>query len=77
MSKTHTPKIETVVGRLYDYEEVTFATDGEGYWPLTDCCLATGKGSEDGVVCRSCYEEYPSDWGAYFSASDFAEHQSI
>lgn len=25
---------------------------------LTDCCNATGKGSQDGyVVCRSCYME--------------------
>jgi hypothetical protein len=27
---------------------------------LTPCCLATGKGSEDGIVCRNCYR--PVSW---------------
>ncbi len=29
-------------------------------YPLTECCSASGKGSEDGVVCRNCYQVV--DW---------------
>jgi hypothetical protein len=63
---------------LYDHSEVQFATDGDGFWPLTDCCGATGKGSEceSGVVCRNCYEEVPSEWGAYFSNDEFWQMQN-
>lgn len=31
-------------------------------YPLTDCCEASGKGSESsptGVVCRACYRQVP------------------
>ena len=24
--------------------------------PLTPCCQGSGKGSDDGIVCRACYE---------------------
>lgn len=63
---------------LYDYTEVQFATDGDGFYPLTDCCAASGKGSEceSGVVCRNCYEEVGSDWGSYFSLAEFQAMQN-
>ena len=63
---------------LYDYEDVIFAKDGDGYFPLTDCCETTGKGSdcESGVVCRGCYEEYPTAWGAYFTKAEFERMQT-
>lgn len=31
--------------------------------PLTECCDATGKGSEVGIVCRSCYREVDPIFG--------------
>lgn len=32
-----------------------------GYvYPLTPCCEASGKGSNGGIVCRSCYEPVES-----------------
>ena len=70
--------LTTTTGRLYEYTDVLFATDGTGYWPLTDCCEATGKGSADsetGVVCRSCYIEYPTEFGTYFTLDQYNAHQ--
>jgi hypothetical protein len=32
-------------------------------YPLTPCCQASGKGSERGVVCRSCYNEVSAIYG--------------
>lgn len=31
------------------------AEDGGMQFYLTDCCVASAKGSIDGVVCRKCY----------------------
>lgn len=33
-------------------------------YPVTDCCGASGKGSECGVVCRACYQPVADDLGA-------------
>jgi hypothetical protein len=32
-------------------------------YPLTPCCGASGKGSERGIVCRSCYNEVGAMYG--------------
>jgi hypothetical protein len=32
-------------------------------YPLTPCCGASGKGSERGIVCRSCYNEVSAMYG--------------
>ncbi len=41
-------------------------------FPLTHCCLASGKGAEceTGVVCRSCYEEVDPIYGAVYEDAD-------
>ena len=43
-------------------------------YPLTECCGASGKGSESstGVVCRSCYEEVPALYGGCVKLSESA-----
>ena len=77
--KTSEITITEPIHRLYDYEDVAFAFDGTHYYPLTDCCQASGNGScnaESGVVCRGCYEEYPSDWGAAFTTEEFERMQN-
>jgi hypothetical protein len=50
-------------------------SDGNLY-PLTHCCLASGKGAEvsTGVVCRSCYEEVDSIYGTVYEEADVRSH---
>jgi hypothetical protein len=43
-------------------------------YPLSPCCGASGKGSEDGVVCRNCYELLDELFGA---AADINDHDAI
>jgi len=40
-------------------------TDIDMAYRLTNCCGATGKGSEveSGVVCRACYRQVDSEFG--------------
>jgi hypothetical protein len=60
----------TIIGR--DSEgDLVVESDGMLY-PLTHCCLASGKGAEvsTGVVCRSCYEEVDSIYGAVYEDAD-------
>lgn len=40
-------------------------------YPLTPCCSASGKGSQDGVVCRSCYELMPDVLGDAVESGDY------
>jgi len=44
----------------------------EWLYSLTDCCNASGKGGEFGLVCRSCYNECED-----IHASYIAPHQLI
>jgi len=69
-------EVTTVIGRLYGHTNVTFGTDGVGYWALTACCGASAKGAEDATVCRSCYQEIDSLWGSYFTAQEFEAMQT-
>ena len=39
--------------------------DGGMQYAVTPCCGATGKGSGDGVVCRSCYREVADYFGGF------------
>ena len=37
---------------------------GHGYrYALTPCCHASGKGHEDGIVCRACYQVVDDYYG--------------
>jgi hypothetical protein len=45
----------TIVGRdAVGLVAVSADLPGFGYY-LTDCCLASAKGGEHGVICRACY----------------------
>jgi len=35
--------------------DFTFAVQDKMVYPLTECCEASAKGSEGGIVCRRCY----------------------
>ena len=52
---------------LITFKGVTIAVAKSGpvylAYPLTPCCQASGKGSERGVVCRSCYNEVSAMYG--------------
>ena len=37
---------------------------------LTDCCNASAKGGEHGVVCRACYREIDPEMGMAWLADD-------
>jgi len=45
------------------------AQDGIVYY-LTDCCKASGKGGQHGVICRSCYRPVSDVYGMGWMASD-------
>lgn len=42
---------------------VTIAFNEHMAWLLTECCQASAKGSEFGIVCRSCYGEVDPGFG--------------
>lgn len=47
--------------------DLTIAVQDGLAYPLTPCCLASGKGSsnvESGVVCRACYREVDAVFGS-------------
>lgn len=49
----------------YDgYRNVQFVDAGGIIYPLTVCCQASAKGSMDSIVCRKCYREVDSCFGA-------------
>jgi hypothetical protein len=49
-----------VLGR----DSIGWVADSEGMrYYLTDCCGASAKGSEVGIVCRSCYHLIPEELG--------------
>jgi hypothetical protein len=56
----------TFIGRSDYGGKITF-------YPLSDCCQATGKGVEygSGVACRACYEELDAFYGGFWSESDW------
>jgi hypothetical protein len=43
--------------------------DGMCYY-LTECCGASGKGSGEGIVCRSCYRPVGDQYGMGWLVSD-------
>lgn len=50
-------------------------SDGTIVYYLTECCGASGKGSDispTGVVCRNCYRTVPSALGAGWLVADEA-----
>ena len=40
-------------------------------YPLTKCCQASAKGSDDCVVCRKCYREVDPIFGMGWSEAEF------
>jgi hypothetical protein len=55
-------------GDLVIAADWTAAGEPEYLFPLTPCCLASGKGSDSaefGVVCRSCYQEVDPKFGMF------------
>jgi hypothetical protein len=62
----------------FQHDGDTFATDGTGVWPLTPCCLATGKGSDNsdtGVICRACYDDVDTYYGGYWTAKEWSANK--
>jgi hypothetical protein len=50
-----------------DHGDPDFGFHDPIYYPLTRCCHASGKGSENsptGIVCRACYAPVPAAFGA-------------
>lgn len=46
-------------------------SDGVVYY-LTECCKASGKGGEHGVICRACYRPVADVYGTAWMVSDNA-----
>lgn len=55
----------TAVRRCGCASAITIAFGDGIYYPLTPCCAATGKGSVDGTVCRSCYDLVDDAFGGF------------
>lgn len=73
---THKAPAQPVVVGRYDfdlYREITFVESHGLVYPLTPCCEASATGTEDGIACRSCYEEVSPSFGACWSPEAFAE----
>ena len=43
------------------------------FYPVTDCCKATAKGTEWGICCRSCYAEVDSFFGSCWNEEEWAK----
>ena len=41
-------------------------TDGHHTWFVTECCVASAKGSMGAIVCRACYEEVDDSLGGVY-----------
>ena len=63
------PSRETAVELYADESPHLVATWGIAYY-LTPCCDATGKGSDGGTVCRSCYRYVDSLLGMGWQLAD-------
>lgn len=67
------PSTDTDVADLYRNESIrVVATHGIAYY-LTPCCNASGKGSMDAIVCRSCYTEVDDIFAMGWSLNDDAD----
>jgi hypothetical protein len=54
-----------------DSEGFKVADDDGFRYRLTPCCGASTTGTDEGVVCRSCYE--PTDWRVDDSPTEIVE----
>lgn len=46
-------------------------------YPLTPCCQASGKGTEDGVCCRACYDLVSDLYGSAEPTNDPRRTESM
>jgi hypothetical protein len=50
----------TILGR----DKVSVIAENDGIiFRLTNCCEASGKGGERGVICRACYQPVDDEMG--------------
>lgn len=52
---------------------MVFPNGHEMVYALSPCCNASDKGTEDGVVCRACYAEFPDGYIADFMRASITE----
>lgn len=58
-------KAERIVGKDHDgllIAQNVFPNGNRMLYPLTPCCQASDKGTEDGIACRGCYRLLGDDW---------------
>ena len=51
----------TIIGR--DKVGIVASYEGEFRYYLTECCHASAKGGERGIICRACYRDIPIELG--------------
>lgn len=47
--------------------------EGQFAYPLTECCGASAKGGEFGIVCRACYADIDPMYGMATDVSELEE----